>query len=161
MRSSEFRCPEHISPRKAHELKANFRDFPCFVPVFWKVTKREMGGDRIYGIYIRRAYNRKRCLRAGWHLFPGTVTKVLETVRRSGYRREAVLARLSLAEPERLANKRRNTATSAANNHLRTVLTPGAAKEEAHSRMVKSSAGGCSLRDLREKLRWTLINQSM
>src|SRR6202162_4412856 len=57
--SSEFRCPEHISALNAHELKANFRDFPCFLPVFRKVTKRGVEGGPIYGMILTSVHNMK------------------------------------------------------------------------------------------------------
>jgi hypothetical protein len=57
MRSSEFRCPEHISALNAHELKANLRDFRGFMPVFWKVTREEMASESVYGMELSLRYN--------------------------------------------------------------------------------------------------------
>jgi hypothetical protein len=51
MRSSEFRCPEHISALKAQELKANFRDLLGFMPVFWKVIEGGLVRVSTYGGY--------------------------------------------------------------------------------------------------------------
>jgi len=48
MRSCEFRCSEHISALKAHEAKANLREFQGFMPVFWKVTSWGLEVESIY-----------------------------------------------------------------------------------------------------------------
>jgi hypothetical protein len=84
--SRGFRCPEHISAGKALELKADFRDLPCFMPVFWKVTNRGPEGSSTYGVHDKSKHHEMWCQLTSSTLLAGTVTKVLETVRRGGHR---------------------------------------------------------------------------
>ena len=111
MRSSEFRCPEHISAPKALELKANVRVLPCFMPVLWKVTNRGLKVGSIYGVHEKTKYHTMWCPRISSCLIPGTVTKVLETVRRWWDKREGV-GRRAIRGESRHTNAPNAAATS-------------------------------------------------
>src|SRR5580704_5182434 len=102
MRSSEFRCPEHISALKAQELKANLRELLGFMPLSWKVTQRGLGSASTYGSLLLLGYNRKYYACAGRYRVTGTVTKVVETVRKTWHRRKSLEGWAIWAEPGRM-----------------------------------------------------------